>query len=98
MHFLFEGRQENILESSYKRLLEDEVFFGSFEGAEEAVADDARQFGEFKESHVVNISFKNVCLLRRVAADGHVVEKVSEVRVNDLRLESLVNDGVEVFH
>ena len=98
MHFLFEGRQENILESSHKRLFEDEFFFGSFEGAEEAVADDSRQFSKFKESHVVNIGFKDVCLLRRVAADGHVVEKVSEVRINDLRLESLVNDGVEVFH
>jgi hypothetical protein len=86
------------LESSHKRFLEDEIVFGSLKGAEKAIADDTRQFNKFKEGHIVNIGLVNVWLLWRVAADGHVVKQVTEVRINNLRLESLVNNGVKVFH
>lgn len=95
LHFFLEGWQEHVLESSHEWVLEDEVVFGSFERAEEAVADDSWQFREFEERHVVDVGLVYVCLLWRVAANGHVVEKVAEVGVSDLGLEPLVNDGIK---
>jgi hypothetical protein len=41
LHFFFQGREEHVLKSSYKRFLENEVVLGAFKSAEEAIADDS---------------------------------------------------------
>ena len=81
LHFVLQCGKIYFHEPFDKRIFKNKIIMSSSEGAEESIANDARQLSELEECNVVDSRLLRTCRFWAVATNGDISKKVFKIGV-----------------
>lgn len=91
LHFVLQCGKIYFHEPFDKRIFKNKIIMSSSEGAEESIANDARQLSELEECHIIDSRLLRACRFWAVATNCDISKQVFKVGVCYFNHKLLVN-------